>query len=80
MLNPVSFFIHSSTYTKMSAATTTRQRGNKATDKASDVASSFSDSAKRQLSEVKDVASDAVVSGTWAYPLLVSSGLYSWRS
>jgi hypothetical protein len=54
------------------SATTTRKRGNHAANQASDVASSLTDSAKKQVFEVRDVAKDAVVSGTWAYPLLVS--------
>jgi len=41
-------------------------------NRAEEVAHSFSDSAKRQVGEVGNVAKDAVVSGTWAYPLLVS--------
>ena len=52
----------------MSASTTRKRSSNQAQD----VAASFSDSAKRQVGEVSNVAKDAVVSGTWAYPLLVS--------
>ena len=33
----------------------------------------FAESAKRQVMEVGTVAQDAVVSGAWAYPLLVGS-------
>jgi hypothetical protein len=51
------------------SASSTRKR---TTNQAQDVAASFSDSAKRQVGEVSNVAKDAVVSGTWAYPLLVS--------
>jgi hypothetical protein len=32
----------------------------------------LTESAKRQVAEVGHVASDAVTSGAWAYPLLVS--------
>jgi len=53
----------------MSASSTRKRSTN---NKAEQVASSFSDSAKRQVGEVSNVAKDAVVSGTWAYPLLVS--------
>jgi hypothetical protein len=53
----------------MSASGTRKRSTN---NKAEEVAASFSDSAKRQVGEVSNVAKDAVVSGTWAYPLLVS--------
>ena len=51
------------------SASQTRKRSNKAQD----VGASIAESAKRQVGEVGSVASDAVVSGTWAYPLQVSS-------
>jgi hypothetical protein len=53
----------------MSASGTRKRSTN---NKAEEVAQSFSDSAKRQVGDVSNVAKDAVVSGTWAYPLLVS--------
>lgn len=56
----------------MSASGTRKRSTN---NKAEEVASSFSDSAKRQVGDVGNVAKDAVVSGTWAYPLLVSCHL-----
>ena len=37
----------------------------------------ISESAKRQVSEVGNVASDAVTSGAWAYPLLVGFIVFS---
>lgn len=54
----------------MSASGTRKRSTNN--NKAEEVAQSFSDSAKRQVGDVGNVAKDAVVSGTWAYPLLVS--------
>ena len=57
--------------TDIMSASGTRKRSTN-NNKAEEVAHSFSDSAKRQVGDVGNVAKDAVVSGTWAYPLLVS--------
>jgi len=48
---------------------TTRKRQNRL----SQGSNALTESAKRQVAEVSNVASDAVTSGAWAYPILVCS-------
>jgi len=52
----------------MSTDPTTRKRQNRLSQQGE----ALTESAKRQVGEVGNIASDAVSSGAWAYPILVS--------
>jgi hypothetical protein len=50
------------------SAPQTRQRKSRL----SEPREAVTESAKRQVSEVRDVATGAITSGAWAYPIMVS--------